>query len=236
MSKTPHTNPDVWPTPLGLGILVELDFKEKDTNLEVPGGNLYNLTSGVVRAVSPHLPTDLAEEYLPEGQGSEGIRVLAPESSFDYLDDELYETVGLTVPSQDNNYGELVFINDLSRIIAIIPDTPHEDMELPFDPLGSRVFVDFEYDERSADVVDPDSGETYSRMEEDDDKETNNIVVPESSYAQSYRVATVEAVGPDVEHVEPGDQVIPPETCDSINYDDEEYFFVNSEAELVAVL
>jgi len=167
MKQVPHENPDVWPTPLGIGLLAELDFQEKDTNLEVPGGSLFNLTSSTVRAASPGLPDELVDMFLPGGQGSLGTKIIAPESSYDYLDDELYEVIGLETPDQDNGYGELVFINDIRRIIATIPDEITDDMNLPFKPLGTRVFLEFDYDDQSVDVVDPETGETFSRADDD---------------------------------------------------------------------
>jgi hypothetical protein len=235
MKQVPHENPDVWPTPLGIGLLAELDFQEKDTNLEVPGGSLFNLTSSTVRAASPGLPDELVDMFLPGGQGSLGTKIIAPESSYDYLDDELYEVIGLETPDQDNGYGELVFINDIRRIIATIPDEITDDMNLPFKPLGTRVFLEFDYDDQSVDVVDPETGETFSRAD-DDGEPDSDIVVPESSYARQNRLATVIDTGPDVENIEPGARVIPPEVCDSIQYQDEDYFFVRGEGELVAVL
>lgn len=246
MEKTPHTDPEYWPTPLGIGLLAELDFKDKNEslNIETPGGGIFNLNTATIRAVSPELPDELQDMYLPDGEGSLGARVLAPESVYDYLEDELYEVLGLEVPSQDNTYGELVFINDIRRIIALMPERDEEAAgETPFETvLGKRVFLDFPYDDRSVDVVDPSTGETHKRLQEQEEEaedgadEEPDIVVPESAYAQEHRLATVIDVGEDVEHVEIGDEVIPPEKCSAIPIDDEEWYYVNNESEIVGVL
>lgn len=239
-------DPTHWPTPLGIGLLAELDFedKNKEYNIETPGGGIYNLNTGTVRAVSPELPDDLRDLYLPDGEGSFGARVLVPESMYDYLEDTLYEEFGLEIPDQDNGYGELVFINDIRRIIALMPERDEEaEGDTPFKKvLGKRVFLDFDYDDRSVDVVDPSTGETHRRLkeqegeDEEQDEDEPNIVVPESSYAREHRLATVVDVGADVEHVEMGDKVIPPEKCSAVPLEGEEWYFVGDESQIVGVL
>lgn len=226
-----HEDPVKWPKPMAAGLLVELDVGKRESELLLPGGDLFNLNSGTVRAVSPQLPEELADEFLPEDNGSFGMRVIVPEPSLSYLEDHVYDRLGLTAPDADsNNYGELALV-DIRRVIATIPDNM-EDQNPPFAPLGDRVFLEFDYDDSSVDVVGTESGKTYGPEEEPE----SELVVPESSMAQQNNLATVTKVGPEAEHVSEDDRVIPPAVCDSVNYKDEEYFFVQSESDLIAVV
>ena len=231
--QTRHEAPTKWPKPMAAGLLVELDVGKRESNIVLPGGDLFNLNSGTVRATSPELPDDIAQEFLPDGAGSFGKRVIAPEASLTYFEDHVYERLDLTVPdTEENEYGELVLV-DIRRIIATIPEDL-DDMNPPFAPLGDRVFLEFDYDDTSADVVGTESGKTYGP--EDGPDEGSELVVPESAMAQQNNLATVTKAGPEAEHVSDGDRVIPPAICDSITYQGEEYFFVQTESDLVALL
>lgn len=217
---------------MGLGVLVELEFDDYGTDLEIPGGAVHNLNVGVVRAVSPEMPEQAQEKFLPDGNGSFGQRLLVPEPSLSYVDDHVYEAVGLEVPDPDTNRkGDLAFV-DIRRIVAHVPEDGEEDNP-PFQPLGERVFLEFQYDERSADVVGTESGKAYSPEEELEDSE---LVVPESAQAAHDNLAEVTKCGPDADHVYPGQQVVAPAVTDSIKFQDEEYFFVQKPSELIAIL
>lgn len=225
-----HEDPIKWPKPMAAGLLVELNIGTRETSLHMPGGELFNLNSGTVRATSPELPDVVTDKFLPDGDGSFGARVIIPEPYVTYLDDHVYEALELTPPDADaNDYGELVLV-DQGNVTAIIPDEL-DDMNPPFTPLGKRVFIEYDYDDASVDVVGAESGETYGP--EDD---PNELVMPESSVAQQNNLATVTKTGPEVEHVDEGDRVIPPATTDSVHYKDEDYFYVKNESSLIAVV
>lgn len=218
---------------MGLGVLVELEFEDYDTTLEIPGSDIHNLNVGVVRAVSPELPEEAQERFLPEGNGGFGERLLIPEASLAYLDDNVYEMVGLEKPDPDaNNKGDLAFV-DIRRIVAHVPEEEEAEDTPPFQPLGQRVFLKFNYDEKSADVVGTESGQTYSPGEELEDSE---LVVPESEKAAHDNMATVTKCGPDADHVYPGQDVVAPAVTDSIKFRGEEYFFVQEPSQLLAIL
>ena len=217
---------------MGLGVLVELEFDDYDTSLEIPGSDIHNLNVGVVRAVSPELPQEAQDRFLPDGNGGFGERLLIPEASLSYLDDNVYEMVGLEVPDPEaNSKGDLAFV-DIRRIVANVPEDADED-DPPFQPLGKRVFLEFNYDERSADVVGTESGKTYTP---DEDLEESELVVPESAQATHDNLATVTKCGPDADHVYPGQDVVAPAVTDSIKFQGEEHFFVQEPSQLIAIL
>lgn len=235
MDQTRH-DPTYWPKPLGAGLLVELDLYEKDTNIHLLGGNVKSLSSGNVRAVSSELPDTAVEKYLPDGEGSVGTRVLAPETFLDYLDDHVYETIGTEVPEPEENGLSALVMVDIRRLVATVPDGAEED-QVPFQPLGKKVFLDFEYDETSAAPVGLKTGEKYGPEEspEDEDGESE-LVVPEAVEAQRKNVAEVTKTGPDAEHVGPGMDVIPPvKDLDVIDYKGTDYYFTE-ESKITAVL
>jgi hypothetical protein len=227
-------DPDYWITPLGAGFLVELDLNEQDTNLHLPGGSVEVLGSGIVRNISPQLPDQLHEKFLPGGVGSEGTRILAAKTFFSRLEDPIYEALGTTAPDNKNpDLGALAFI-DYRRLEATIPEGI-EDENPPFNPLGENVFLEFKYDERSGNVVGQETGTSYGP--EDDAGEADEILIPERSKAYRENTATVTKTGPDAEHVDSDDEVIPPvKDLDVLEYRDTDYYFVNQESKLKAVL
>jgi hypothetical protein len=228
MDQQKRHEPDYWPTPLSAGLLVELDLEEKDTNIQLLGGNVKSLSSGVVRAVSAELPESAVQKYLPDGEGSVGKRVLAH--------DHVCETIGTAVPDPEENGLSALVMLDIRRLVATVPEGA-EDTNPPFQPLGKKVFLDFEYDETSAAPVGVESGEKYGPEESPDDEEGGSeLLVPEAVEAQRKNVATVTKTGPEAEHVGPGMDVIPPiKNLDVIEYKGTDYYFAE-ESKITAVL
>lgn len=227
-------DPDYWLTPLGAGFLVEIDLEDRDTSLHLPGGSVERLGSGIVRNISPQLPEPVQEKFLPEGTGSKGTRILAPKTFYSRLDEDIYPALGTEAPDSKNpERGALAFV-DYRRLVATIPEDV-EDENPPFEPLKQKVFLEFDYDESSVDVVGLNTDQTYGPEEEPD--EEDGIVVPESSQAHRENTATVTKTGGETEHVKPGDEVIPPvKNLDVLQYRGTDYYFVDKESKLKGVL
>lgn len=234
MNKDIHQNPDRWPVPLGQGLLIELDIKRTESSLLVPDDGLKSTNVGTVRVVSSQLSDTYKEKFLPEGKGSLGQRVVVSEGALIYLSDHgknIYEELGFTKPdAKENDYGQLAMV-DMRRVVGLVHDE-ESDESPPFEPWGSLIFLEFEYDDESVDVVGLKSGKTYGP----DDDPATELVVPESSRAAEENIATVTKVGPGVEAVEPGMDVIPRVNLESITYQGEDYLFVSGTQGLHAIV
>lgn len=218
--------------PMGLRMLIELDVGKIDTNLILTTGNYHNMQTGRVRMISPHLPDVFFSSILPDGNGSFGERLLVPEAATRALDDQVYQEMGLEVPSADasDKRGELALI-PISRAIGRVPED--HDGPLPFIPLGARIFFEFDYDDQGVGVVGMESGKKYDRQSTD---ELGEIVVPESAKAQQDNLATVTAVGPEAQELSKGMRVFPPARYQSVIYDDEPYYFVKDESKVMGFI
>jgi co-chaperonin GroES (HSP10) len=230
MEQVPHTDANHWPEPMGRGLLVELDFEhtvDPDSNLEMPEHKkLRTMSTATVRNVSHLLPDEVQEELLPDGEGSIGKKVLLSPAQVDTLEESTYEACGLEVPdAEENGKGELGFIA-VERLIGKLKDSEH----LPFTPLGSMVFFEFDYQENSNRYVGTQSGEVMERDEVGE--ETSEIVMPERSEASKNQLATVLGVGKNANLLDPGDRIIASRFSDSITLEDEEYPFVTSEDQI----
>lgn len=205
---------------MGSGILVEVDFGEiKTVHVELLDGGLRNLATATVRATSPYLPDEVKQRLLPDGNGSVGVAVVISEPNLRYLEKSEYQACGFDIPDPKNNeLGDLAFIN-YERIIAIM-ETP-ESGTLPFTPLGGRVFVEYDLDDESTDLVEvSDSG----------------LVMMEKDIAVENQLATVIGTGPLVEHLQVGSRVIVRRSSSSITFENKRYYFVGNEHEIFAVL
>jgi co-chaperonin GroES (HSP10) len=227
MTQTRHTFPEHIPLPLStIGALIEVDYTEIQTTLELAGGKLFNTPTAVVRAFSPEIPRQIREALLPGGDGSVGVRVLFSRDNARYLLNPEYDACGIPRPEpEENGLGDLAFLN-YDRIIATIKDDDSDETDmdslttLPLQPLGARVFFEFDLDDESIADVTLDSG----------------LIVREKDLASDNQLATVTAVGPLCEHVSVGDRVIVKRMHSGIIYEGTEYFFTSSEHEVFAVL
>lgn len=226
MEQKHHTDADHWPEPTGRGLLVELDFEHQvdpDSQIELPEHKrLRTMSTATVRNVSHLLPDDVHEELLPEGPGSIGKKILVSPAQVDTFEESTYEACGLE-PSkpQENGLGELGFIS-AERLIGKLEDSER----LPFTPLGSMVFFEFDYKETSDQFVGAESGETYDR---DGEKDIDEVVVPERQEAAKNQLATVTGVGKNADLLDPGDRIIASRFASSITLEGEEYPFVTDE-------
>jgi len=218
MFQTPHKDPKYWPVPLGAGVLVEIQFgKVETTSIELLNGGIRNLTTAHVRAASPKILDSIVDEILPGGNGSIGKQFIISEPNLRYLQKSEYEACGFQVPDPENNeLGDLAFIN-YERIIALME--PSE--QLPFTPMGGRVFFEFDLDDES------------SKLHQVGDA---GLVMEEKHLAVENQLATVTGVGPRVENVEVGDRVFVRRSAAAIIVEGERYFFANSEDEIFARL
>jgi co-chaperonin GroES (HSP10) len=219
--QTPHETTNFWPVPMGQGVLVEIQFERVETKLTLLGGNMRNLPVATVRAVSPFLPAAIRARLMPHGEapGYTGAEVLLSEANLRYLREEEYEACGLTYPSEENGLGDLAEIA-YDKIIAILPEDDMPNNTLPWQPLGSRVFFVFDFDDQSTNEITLDSG----------------IIVQERSLAVTNQMATVIGVGPACKYVREGDRVIAPMQAASVAYGGQTWYFVTSETEIVSVL
>lgn len=218
MTQIPHNPEKYWPLPLGGGLLVEVDFGKLETKVELLGGALYNLASARVRALSPHFSDKIREEFLPEGQGSLGTHVIISEPNLRYLEEAEYEACGFQTPKpEENGLGDLAFIS-FDKLIAKMDENY---TQLPFRPLGKRVFFEYDVSDESDELVEVGSA---------------GLVVQEKSLAIDNQLATVVGTGPDVENVKEGDRVIVRRAASSIFFEGQRYYFVSNEDEFFAVL
>lgn len=221
--QTPHETTKYWPVPMGQGVLVEIEHAEVKSAIHLLNGNTRNLPTARVRAVAPQLPDPVRRALMPDGDGpgQRGARVLISEGNLIYLRETEYEAAGLTYPTPDNGLGDLAS-TAYDKIIAFVPEEGDLDpaMTVPFLPLGARVFFDYDFDDRSTDEVQLDSG----------------LIVREKSLALENQLATVTAVGPDVEHVSVGDRIIAPMQTGAVTYEGAQFPYVNKETELIGVL
>lgn len=218
MHQTLHTSPDHWPVPLANGLLIELQFGQiETTHIELLDGGVRNLTAAFVRAASPELPEGIRESLLPDGTGSVGRALVISEPNIRYLQEPEYRACGFQVPSPlENELGDLGFIT-YESVIAIME--PSE--QLPFMPLGSRVFFEFDLDDESSALHEV--GES-------------GLVMMESDLAVDNQLATVTAIGPNVEHIKVGDRVIVRRSAAAITLEGVRYHFVTNEHEIFALL
>ncbi|RME26213.1 MAG: hypothetical protein D6800_06750 [Candidatus Zixiibacteriota bacterium] len=205
------------PVPVGAGVLLEIEYGKIETSLELLGGPFRNLPTGYVRSISPAV-LDGAVRWLGVDNfenGDVGPRVLFPEPKVRYFEEAEYQLFGLEAPDPDKNgFGDLCYIQ-FKHLIAVCTPTD----QLPFSPLGGRVFFEFDYDDESLDIIELDSG----------------IAVQERHLAADNMIATVTGVGPDVKYVQVGDRVVANRHVGSIDFEGKKYFFVHSEHELFAV-
>lgn len=234
MEQVHHRDADHWPEPTGRGLLVELDFEhvvDPDSNIEMPDHKkLRTMSTATVRNVSHLLPDKTVEELLPDGPGSLGKRVLVSPAQVNTWEESTYEACELE-PSdpEENGKGELGFLA-IDRLIGKLEDSKH----LPFTPLGSMVFFEFDYKENSGRYVGTQSGEVYDRDEVGE--ESSEIVQPERSEAAKNQLATVLGVGKNADILDPGDRIIASRFADSITLEGEEYPFVTSEDQIRAIV
>lgn len=221
MTQTPHTATH-WPLPMGAGVLIEIDFAQvKSDTITLLDGGLHNLSTARVRATSPYLPESIARELLPLGDASIGRQLVVAEATLRYLEPAEYAACGITLPNpQENGLGDLAFVN-YDRIIAIMPEIPDTESKLPFEPLGGRVF--FEYDLS-------DESDTLLEVSQ------SGLVMREKDVAVGNQMATVIGTGPKAEFVKTGDRIIVKRSSSSITFEGKRYFFVTSENDIFAVV
>lgn len=222
MTQNTHTFEQSIPLPLSTtGVLIEVEYREIQTTLELAGSKLYNTQTAVVRACSPDLPPVVTKQLLVQGDGTVGARVLFSRDNARYLLNPEYEACGITVPDPEKNgLGDLAFLN-YDRIIAVFPDDNNGmTSDLPFAPLAARVFFEFDLDDESLADVKLDSG----------------LIVREKDLASDNQMATVTATGPLCEYVKVGDRIIVKRMHSGIKYEGHEYYFASNEHEIFAVL
>jgi len=231
MEQVRHQDADHWPEPTGRGLLVELDFKHtlgSDSSLKLPDHKkLKTMSTATVRNASHRLPDEVREEFLPGGPGSLGEKVLISPAQVNTWEESTYEACGLEVPdAEENGKGELGFLA-IERLIGKVEDSEH----LPFTPMGSMVFFEFDYKENTSRFVGVESGEVYGP-----DEDPGEIVQQERTEAAKNQLATVLGSGKNADLFDPGDRIIASRFVDSITYDEEEYPFVTSEDQIRALV